>query len=250
MPAGYSLQHGPDPTAVSEGARLAVRVPHLRAAGSAYSGPCRVPVSATSRRHPGLIPPWIPPLSPWPWPDTLGVWWGHLGWLRAELRAELRAAPNPVITEAEEPPSGTVESAAVAEDPNTNAPEPEQRDTPQDVPQPEPADVTITERVKSAEPEPDVRCLEPSLPTSPCPSEAAALQDALPGTGEDESSSETAAGSKEQLQLSLPAREDEDAEHDGRTPHITVNVEVKFRVRKKEKSRKRNRSPSNKEHSK
>ncbi|XP_034252024.1 vegetative cell wall protein gp1-like isoform X2 [Thrips palmi] len=229
---GYSLQHGPDPAAVPEGARLAVRVPHLRAAGSAYPGPYRVPVPAAPRWARGLDRGPVPPLSPWP--DPLGVWWGHLGWLRAELRA----APVPVITEAEEPPSDAVDSAP-------SEPE-EQRDTPQaeDVPQPEPAD---PESLKSVEPEPAVEC------PSPCPSEAADLEplEALPElpqpVEDDEASSSGSAASEAQqlLQLSLPDKEGPKADDPPAAPPlITVNVEVKFRVSKKD--RKRSRSSSNK----
>ncbi|KAJ1530971.1 hypothetical protein ONE63_005807 [Megalurothrips usitatus] len=228
--AGYSLRHGPDPAAVAEGARPALRVPHLRAAGPAHPGAHRVAVPAPPPRR--LIWPPRPGPHRLPWPDPLGVWWGHLGWLRAELRA----AP---VTE--DPDSGAATATATAAD------------------SPDPGPALETDPTDASQkPEPEARQQTPSPPPPPASGREPASTSPGDDLGDDETTSEGSEAAADgegkyrlaqaQLALALPPTggngdgQPQGPRADaGNKPLVTVNVEVKFRVKDK-KDRKRKKS--------
>ncbi|KAK3930935.1 Serologically defined colon cancer antigen 8-like protein [Frankliniella fusca] len=225
-------------------------------------------------------PPWrlrpapavIPPLSPWPWPDPLGVWWGHLGWQRAELRAAPPAPPAPTggSSDGDVPADALAKLEAVA-DGGDDADDPTLTASTAD--EAAGADVGLVEagdthQEEKGDPRGDqagAAAAQEASPELPAPPEDQDLQ-AVPEPPEPkaatpppsppppgprpepqpsslsstDSSAEDDAGlaGREQLALTLPGPAEAGA---GPKPTITVNVEVKFHV----KDRKRKKKSSN-----
>ncbi|XP_026291458.1 skin secretory protein xP2-like isoform X1 [Frankliniella occidentalis] len=266
---GYTLLHGPDPAggcahrAARPWTRAAVRVPHLRAAGAAHAGAHGVAVAAPPPWRLRPAPAVIPPLTPWPWPDPLGVWWGHLGWQRAELRAAPAPAEDPepaaADTDAEAPRvddgelTTSTTASITAQEKEDEAEEGESRpeeqhedhDQPSGAPDPPPA--PETPRRPSLDAPPEALALpqaesragtRPSTPRPPSPEPSSSSADSAASTGDGAD-----AEGRQLLALSVPLTE-EQAAKGGHKPVIRVNVEVKFHVKDK-KDKKRKKSSSN-----